>query len=239
MPFARTMGPMSAPPPSAATPVAPIGERSARDRLHDRARPVRAGEAEALGLEHARVGLERGHVRLALVTVAIGGPALQAVLLVREEDDAHGAPRAQAQRLQEAHRLPRDDTAAGVVHRPGAHVPRVDVAADDHDLLGQLAALPLGDHVRGRRVRKLPCLHLQADHDALAAIGDALQALRVLERDGGRRDARDAVLVVHLSRVRRAQPGQSDRAQQDRRPRPASPRATRPRRGSGRSAGSR
>ena len=76
--------------------------------------------------------------------------AAQAVLFVREQDDADRAGWLEAElrdRLQGLHH--RDDTGTVVV-RALADVPRIDVAADHDEFVGLLAAAQLADHVLGR-----------------------------------------------------------------------------------------
>ncbi len=74
------------------------------------------------------------------VRVAVGAAAASAVLLVGPEHHANRPPRPEAKPLHQTHGLPRGHGAAAVVHRALSHVPRVDVSAEDHDLVGFLAA---------------------------------------------------------------------------------------------------
>src|SRR5205814_8573996 len=143
---------------------------------------VAAGEPDSLRSEDAAVGLEHEHMprELAAMLLAVRQPAASAVLLVRPEHDAHRSPRPQVQLLHDPQRLPRDDAASAVVGGAGADVPRVEVAADDDDLLGLLASADLADNVRRRNVWLEMRLHRQTHDDAIAAVGHALQTIGVL-----------------------------------------------------------
>ena len=134
--------------------------RRLQQRVRRRARVPREAERRPL----SEVGLERGDVRRELrgVSLGVGLAALQAVLLVGEEDDADGAPRL----LRHEADLPRglDDDAAArrVVDRAGAEVPRVEVRAEQDDLLRPLAAGDLADDVGRLGVRQRPAPEREA-----------------------------------------------------------------------------
>ena len=91
-------------------------------------------------------------MRFLLVRIAVRVPAAHAVFFVGPANGADGATRREAEFLEQADRLPGDDHATGVVHGALANVPRVDVAAHHHDLVGLLAAPQLAHHVMTLRV---------------------------------------------------------------------------------------
>ena len=148
--------------------------------------------------------------------IAIAVAAAHAVLFVREQHHAHGALRADVQLLHQARRFPRHHAADAVVRRARARIPRIEVAADEHDLLGLLAALDLADDVEGFDVGIELRLHLEAHADLHAAIDEALDAIGVLRGDRRGRNLRDVVGVVHAAGVRRAQAHRADRAHERR-----------------------
>ena len=94
-------------------------------------------------------------VELGGVAIAIGQVAASAVLLVGPQNDPDGAARPEPQPLHEPDGVPGGQCPAAVVHRPLAHVPRVDVPADHDDLVGALGTAQLRDDVAGRRVGQL------------------------------------------------------------------------------------
>ena len=73
------------------------------------------------------------------------------------------------------------------------------------DLVGLLAAADFADDVEGLDVGLEVRLHLEAQTHLEAAVGEALDAHGVFGWNGGRRDLRDTVGVVHATGVRRAQ----------------------------------
>ena len=129
-----------------------------RDLLDRLPRGVGPRKPEAGWLEHAAVRLEHEDVVGQLVAIALPviGAAAQAVFLVGEQDDADGAPGSEPQLFHEAQRFPAHDTPAAVVGGAGPDVPGVEVAADDDDLVGQLASADLSDQVEGVGVGKEP-----------------------------------------------------------------------------------
>ena len=74
-------------------------------------------------------------------------------------------------RAQQAQRLHDRDAAGAVVGRALAHVPGVDVRAEQHDLVRQLATAQLADDVGARRVRQRarPERELDLDRSARAS----------------------------------------------------------------------
>ena len=80
--------------------------------------------------------------------LGVRGGAAQAVLFVGQQHDAHRPARPDAELLHQPQRLPRDDAADAVVGGAGADVPRVEMAAEQHDLVRLLAPADLADDVR-------------------------------------------------------------------------------------------
>src|SRR5207237_1433308 len=110
--------------------------------------------------------------------VAVGDASARAVLLVRKEHDADCATRTKAELFKQTHGLPRCDDASAVVLRALAHVPRINVAADDYDLVGLLSTFEFGDDVGRLGVRKEVRAHLEVKTWVLAALLHSLQHLR-------------------------------------------------------------
>ena len=86
----------------------------------------------------------------------------EAVLLVREEHDAHRAARVPRQRGDLTRRLDDDAAPGAVVDGAAAEVPGVEVRAEDHDLSGRFPSRYLADHVgrfgvRPRAARRARC----------------------------------------------------------------------------------
>ena len=140
---------MSAPPPPGPMSCRPSGASSVPISRMIALGGVRSREAESRRREDAGVGFDRQDVLPALSPggVAIRVAAAQAVLLVREQHHAHGPPRADIQLLHQPRGFPRHDAPHAIVRRAGADVPRIEVAADEHDLVRQLAPANLADHV--------------------------------------------------------------------------------------------
>ena len=170
------------------------------------------------GREHARVRLDREHVVRGLVRVfgAVGRGAVHAVLFVRPQHQPHGAARPDAELLHEAQRLPRHDAAGAVVRSTGAHVPRVEVAADEHHLLRPLAADDLADHVRRRHLAFHAPARDEPHAHAPAGVGEPHDPVGVLGGHGRRRNLRLPRRVGHAAGVRRPQPERPHRPHQHR-----------------------
>ncbi len=82
----------------------------------------------------------------------VGPGAEQAALLGAPESRPDRAPRFEAGRPQEPHRLHHDRAAGGVVRGAGAGRFGVEMAADHHDLVREVAAGQIGDHVVVERI---------------------------------------------------------------------------------------
>jgi hypothetical protein len=122
----------------------------------------------------------------------------------------------QAELDQQSRRVHRHDAAAAVIGAAVADVPGVDVAADDDDLVGQLAAADLCDRVAADGVGQQPGAERELHGDLLAAGDEAGEQLGVLERQRGRGELRHALGVAQGAGVRRAQARGGDRADQHR-----------------------
>ena len=148
---------------------------------------------------------------LGAVAAGIVGRAGEAVLLAGEQHHPDGSARDEARGAQQPHRLHHRDAAGAVVGCARPDVPRVDVGAEQDDLLRQLAAAQLADDVCARRVRQRPRPERQRDLDRPAA-RQACQEVRVL--DGHRRGGNLAYsgLVAQRAGVRRAQADRRHRA---------------------------
>ena len=79
----------------------------------------------------------------------VGAGAEQPLLLAAPERRADRAPRLGAERAEDAHRLHHGDRAVRVVGGAARGVPRIEVPADQHDLIAQrgIASRDLGDDV--------------------------------------------------------------------------------------------
>src|SRR5437764_2512502 len=129
-------------------------------------------ETEARGTKDAGVRLDGEHVagEFRLVRVAVGDASARAVLLVRKQHDADRSARTKAQLFEQTHGLPRGDDASAVVLRARAHVPRINVAADDYDLVGLLSTFEFGDDVCRLGVGQKVRTHLEVKPRVLAAL---------------------------------------------------------------------
>ena len=172
------------------------------DDLHP---PAAAKEAKAGRPEHAGVGLDRQRVlgQGRLVPLGVRPCAAHAVLLIRPQHDAHGAPWPQAKLEHQPRSLPRGEATAAVVHRPLANIPRVDVAADDDDLLRLLRSGDLRNDVPRNAIGQRACLHLEPHAERLAAGLHPREHVGVLQRERGMRDFLYTIGVRHAAGVRR------------------------------------
>ena len=194
------------------------GPQQRGDGGHLRACRVVAAEAEAGGRCHAQVRFNHQHVpvKRGLMPRPVVESAAQAVFFIGVEHDPHGPSRTKVQLLQQTGRFPRGDASAGVVAGAGAHIPRVEVARHDDDLVGSLASAQLGDDVGRIGVRLEMRLHLQAHAKTLAAGCLARESLRVFSRDRRRRNLRHARAVDEHAGVWRPQAVGAERAHQHR-----------------------
>ena len=126
-----------------------------------------------------------------------------AIFLIRPQHDAHGALWPQAKLEHQPRSLPRGEATAAVVHRPLANIPRVDVAADDDDLLRLLRSGNLRNDVVRNAVGQSACLHLEPHAERLAAGLHPREHVGVLQRERGVRDFLYAIGVRHSAGVRR------------------------------------
>src|SRR4029077_8084338 len=100
------------------------------------------GLRSGVGDEHAVDGGQVGRV-----IANVGGRAEDSLLFAAEEDEAHGAARCAAAGLDGARNLDDRGGSGAVVLRAGGRVPGVEMAGDDDDLVGEIAAGDLGDNV--------------------------------------------------------------------------------------------
>ena len=98
------------------------------------------GHVPAVGRAGSRIVVQihgdlvaRGRVGQMLLDVGLS--ADEADLLAAPDRDADRAARMRADRLQNAHRLDRGDGAVGVVGRAGRGWQRIEMRADEHDLV--------------------------------------------------------------------------------------------------------
>ena len=163
------------------------------------------------------VGFERGGVlrELRRVRCRIRLAARQAVLLVREEDEAHRPARPR----REGRDLPRgldDDAAArSVVDGSAPEVPGVEVRAEDDDFVRRLAARDLSDHVGRFGVGPHAAGEREPHPHGPAAGEEAREQIRVRDRERGRRNLRSVLRVLERSRVGKAVGVGADRTHQD------------------------
>ena len=112
--------------------------RQRRERLlHGRLEVRPPVELDAARLPGAGVHDEHGAqpVELLLVRRDVGARAERGLLLAREEREPDRAPRREAERLQDPRRLEHGGHARAVVVGALRRVPRVEVRADEHDLV--------------------------------------------------------------------------------------------------------
>ena len=181
--------------------------------LHGLAQAFQRGQSVSFGLSRrlrqiqterlhplaAAVRLHSHHdvLQLGPVGIPVAQAAPQAVLLVGPQHHADGALGLQAQGLDQAGGFHGEDDASAVILGALAHIPAVQVAAEDDDLLGLLAAAELAHHVGGGGVRQGLSAHLQAQADALAPVLHAVQLSGGLDGDGGGGDLGVGRVVVH------------------------------------------
>ena len=148
--------------------------------------------------------------------VAIRIAAAHAVLFVRPAHGANRATRREPQLLEEADGLPCDHHATGIVHRTLTHIPRINVAAHHHDLLGLFATAQLTHHVVALRIGQHLGAHLERHADLVAAVDHAAHHHGVFRRHAGVRNLRHRGVVAHAAGVRRAHAVRTRRAGQRR-----------------------
>ena len=137
------------------------------------------------------------------MTIAVCIRASQAVLLVGPQHDPHGASGPHSQPLHEAYGLPCGHAATAVVHCSLADVPRIDVASQHDDFVGQLSSTDLGDRITRRRIGQSLRLHLQSHEHALTPILHAVKHAGIFGRQRGVRDGWDGIGIRHAAGVRR------------------------------------
>src|SRR5436190_16028908 len=104
----------------------------------------------------SEIAFDGGHVLavVVLLLLAIFAAADAAVLLVHVGDDPNGAFWLELEELYKESGLHRDDNAGTVIEGACAQIPRIEMAADDHDLVRLLTSLQVSDDVITRRIGK-------------------------------------------------------------------------------------
>ena len=131
-----------------------------------------------------------GIVLVGAMLIAVRLPAASTVLLVGPQHDADRPPRPEIQLLHDPQRFPGHDAPSAIVGRTRADVPRIEVAADDDDLVRPLAAADLADHVRRFHVAFHVRVHAEVHDDGTAAFGHPLQPIGIFGGDCGGGDLR-------------------------------------------------
>jgi hypothetical protein len=163
-------------------------------------------------------------VELRAVSVPVGFPSPLSVLLVGEQHDPDRPAGRSRESRDRARRFADDPDARGVVDRPRSQVPRIEMRAEQDDLVGPLRPADLPDDVRAGHVRLGAASEGETHRDRPRA-GQPLEQVRVGrgERGGGERRP-----VVELHHPGVGQPGarRADAPDQDGR-RPELPRLDR------------
>src|SRR5690606_22037990 len=129
--------------------------------------------------------------------VGIGLAAVQPLFLVGVGDHPHAAARPLVQAGNQRAGGGGDADAGGVVDGAGAEVPGVQVAADGHHFLGQLAPGDFGDDVVGGVFAGLLGADVQAQLHGVAGGEHARQLVGVGIGQGGGGNARHVIGVAH------------------------------------------
>ncbi len=129
----------------------------------------------------AEIGFAAEHrIRnLRLVRLGVRATAEQARFLVRERDHADRAARTFGQLRNQVRRAGRDADAGRVVDRSGARIPGIEVATHDEIFVGLFAAGEFRDHVRAGIGAVRAAIEFQLHREALAALQDAFDLVRV------------------------------------------------------------
>ena len=138
------------------------GLRRAEDRQAARAAGAAVDVEVGRELCKRRLGLFEGAELLANVRLR----AEQTLLFPAPQRDANRPPRLDADRHQDPRRFHHHGTTNGVVGRTSGGVPRIEMAAEHHDLVGLVAARDLGDDVVARsslRVRPVDDVEFELD----------------------------------------------------------------------------
>ena len=187
-----------------------IGATS-RDRLHGLDQTVLdvAPSAERVPLDfaHAHVVDDDGDdgVQLVAMPLHVGLRSQQALLLAAKENEAHRAPGFLLGRREQACQLDHQRDVGTVVEAARPQVPRIEMRADDHDLLRRillrrLGAANLGHHVVGFERSAGLVGEGEAHPDTLARVQQPQNPLGVFARDQRRRhQIEPAVDNVHVA----------------------------------------
>src|SRR5699024_8242515 len=109
-----------------------------------------ADRVDAAGTEVA-LGGDLVRTDLVGILLRVGLAAVQSLLLVGEGHHADAACRRLRQVADQLAGGHGDADARGIVHRPGAEVPRIQVSTDEYHFTGLAAAGDFADHVVGSR----------------------------------------------------------------------------------------
>src|SRR5262249_20640569 len=82
----------------------------------------------------------------------VSARADQSLLFAAPESDPDCAGRLDAERLNDPHDLHRDSRSRAVVRGAGSRMPRIEMAADHHDLVLQIGAGDFSDHVVAHQI---------------------------------------------------------------------------------------
>ena len=120
----------------------------------------------------------------------VGCRAAQSVLLVRPQHDAHRAPRTKPQLHHQPHGFPRDDASHAIVRRARADVPRIEMPAEQHDLVRLLASDDLADDVGRLDVGLATPFEQKPQTHAAAGASETHEAVGVLGCESRQRESR-------------------------------------------------
>src|SRR5262249_24601703 len=82
-----------------------------------------------------------------VMLVDVSARSDQSLLFAAPQSDADRAARLDAERLNDPHDLHRDSRSRAIVRGAGSRMPRIEMAADHHDLVLQIGAGDFGDHI--------------------------------------------------------------------------------------------
>eukprot|EP00961_Rhodomonas_salina_P143037 1925076-Rhodomonas_salina.2 len=156
-----------------------------------------AGDSDPAEVEDARVEVEDRRELLGLRHMqAVVLPAAEASdLLCREQHHADRASRPHAQLVQHRHHLPLHHRGPQIVLRATAHIPRVQVGSNRHNLVRLLRALDLRHNVPALSAAGVAGSHLQSHSHRLPLPVQPIQHRRFLHRQREGWDVRNVGVV--------------------------------------------
>jgi hypothetical protein len=140
--------------------------------------------------------------RLRAVAVGVLGGAAKAVLFVGPEYDAHHPARSDTKRGHQARGLPRDDAAYGIIRRTGTNVPRIEMAAEQHNFLRSFSAPNLSDDIGRRHIRLRMRIHREPNTHGDISRQKACDPVRVLGSNRRGRDGWSVWFVLKTAGMR-------------------------------------